>query len=98
MPLRFAVRLPDKNALPSSVIVNKVSPFVPTLNKGSTPESEIITILLLFIPSMDMSPDDETFNAKFVLLPVNNIAEAVSTVLFEPNAFSAYDAVRALNA
>lgn len=75
-------------------------PEFSTLNKGSPSAtvSDITNISPRFVPVNTTSPEEETFNARFVALAVNNIAEAVSTVLFDPRAFSAYDAVKALNA
>lgn len=61
-------------------------------------ESDITTMSPLFTPVMATSPEDETFSERFVALPVNNIVEAVSCVLFDPSAFSAYEAVKACRA
>jgi hypothetical protein len=57
--------------------------------------SEITIISPLVAPVNTTSPEEETFNTTFVVLPVKSIAEAVSTELFEPAAFIAYDAVNA---
>ena len=65
-------------------------------NKGEEfVESEITTISPLFIPVIAISPDSETFRERFVALPVNNIVDAVSCVLLDPSALSAYEAVKA---
>lgn len=61
-------------------------------------ESDITTMSPLFTPVMATSPDDETLSERFVALPVNNIVEAVSCVLFDPSAFNAYEAVKACRA
>jgi hypothetical protein len=73
---------------------------LPILNNGlfASDVSDITTMFPLFIPVIATSPDAETSNERLVLLPVNNIEEAVNTVLLDPNAFNAYDAVNALNA
>lgn len=57
--------------------------------------SDITIISPLFVPLKTTSPDDETFNTTFDILDVKRIAEAVSTELLEPAAFSAYEAVSA---
>lgn len=65
-----------------------------TLNKGfEFVESEITIMFPLFVPVIATSPEAETFSARFVALPVNNIEDAVSCVLSEPAAFNAYEAV-----
>ena len=77
-----------------------MTPASSTFNRGSPAAtvSDITNISPRFIPVNTTSPEEDTFNERFVTLPVNNIADAVRTVLFAPCAFNAYEAVNALTA